>query len=402
MPTTPALGYTPSGGGGGASAPGPVNPATMYAGAGGVSSDLGTAGAAALNVKYPPFTPPQAVQQAAAERVATSPSQNLAATPQGQEILARLQARAQAAGGYTPPRVDTPTVAPVAPVVETPAPAPAPTAAPRPTDLKSRLAALKANPDAVPPSQSLFDNLPQYTEKEARMFETQQKNAPRGFGQGETVSEIEVMAAENQAARTGTKRDQTIADEMRKRLDRQTELGITHITKKEAAEGATLSKQRRGPPGTIGMIPESGGAKSLATQFPENYKYDLDREKHFHGFDKPLTAEEYATRRFTNELKDKNSAQTYRVKEGDTVKTIAHDGPDLTVSVVNPATGNKIDYVRIEQSLSGKKFIGQNANKLNQTTYRKEVYTPEGAGVYDQWTDWSTVFPKNWPKEFKK
>jgi hypothetical protein len=234
------------------------------------------------------------------------------------------------------------------------------------------------------------------------MFETQQKNAPRGFGQGETVSEIEVMAAENQAARTGTKRDQTIADEMRKRLDRQTELGITHITKKEAAEGATLSKQRRGPPGTIGMIPESGGAKSLATQFPENYKYDLDREKHFHGFDKPLTAEEYATRRFTNELKDKNSAQTYRVKEGDTVKTIAHDGPDLTVSVVNPATGNKIDYVRIEQSLSGKKFIGQNANKLNQTTYRKEVYTPEGAGVYDQWTDWSTVFPKNWPKEFKK
>ena len=124
MPTTPALGYTPPGGA--ASAAGPVNPATMYAGAGGVSADLGTAGAAALNVKYPSFTPPQAVPQAAAERVTTSPSQSLAATPRGQEILAQLQQRAQASGAkYTPPRVDTPTVAPVAPTELPAAPAPA-------------------------------------------------------------------------------------------------------------------------------------------------------------------------------------------------------------------------------------------------------------------------------------
>jgi hypothetical protein len=141
MPATPALGYTPPGGGGGggaAPAAGPVNPATMYAGSGGVSADLGTAGAAALNVKYPPYTPPPAVPQAAAERVATSPSQSLAATPRGQEILAQLQQRAQASGAkYTPPRVDTPTVQPVAPQ-ELPAAAPAPAASTL-DQLRSRL-----------------------------------------------------------------------------------------------------------------------------------------------------------------------------------------------------------------------------------------------------------------------
>jgi hypothetical protein len=243
--------------------------------------------------------PPKTPEQAAARE--TILDQIRSRDAQKAEAVAALQQRAQAAGGYTPPRVEAP-VAPtdIPPTMAAPAAA-ATVAAPRPTDINSRLAALKANPDAVPPSQSLFENLPQYTEKEARMFETQQKNAPRGFGQGETVSEIEVMAAENQAARTGTKRDQTIADEMRKRLDRQTELGITHITKKEAAEGATLSQQRRGPPGVISMIPEEGTGtlKTGDARFnggtydnPLPHTQALDKIEMFEGFKDLLLPEQ--------------------------------------------------------------------------------------------------------------
>ena len=55
--------------------PGPVDPATMYAGAGGVSSDIQQAGQAALQQKYTPqpATTQQAVQQAAAARVQGMP-----------------------------------------------------------------------------------------------------------------------------------------------------------------------------------------------------------------------------------------------------------------------------------------------------------------------------------------
>lgn len=99
----------------GAPAAGPVAPATMYAGAGGVSADLPAAGRAALDVRYPPLPPVDnkaAVQAAAAARI-TPPTTD-------------LQARAQAAFGsqYRPP-----VAAPVAPqtvpkpMVETPAPA---------------------------------------------------------------------------------------------------------------------------------------------------------------------------------------------------------------------------------------------------------------------------------------
>lgn len=150
MPTTPALGYTPPGGGGGGAA-GPVNPATMYAGAGGVSPDLAQAGAAALNVKYPPAAaadPAAAVREAAAARVATSPTQNLATTAQGQQIAAILEQRRAAElaakqqrwaqnGAYTPPAVEAPTVAPVTPA-EAPAPA-APAAQTTLDQLRSRL-----------------------------------------------------------------------------------------------------------------------------------------------------------------------------------------------------------------------------------------------------------------------
>jgi hypothetical protein len=105
---------------GAAPAPGPVNPTTMYAGAGGVSTDLPAAGRAALDVRYPPMpaaTPKEMVQQAAAERI----------TPPATD----LQARAQAAFGsqYRPPAAEQALVAPVAPqtvpkpMVKTPAPA---------------------------------------------------------------------------------------------------------------------------------------------------------------------------------------------------------------------------------------------------------------------------------------
>jgi hypothetical protein len=105
---------------GAAPAPGPVNPATMYAGAGGVSTDLPAAGRAALDVRYPPMpaaTPKEMAQQAAAERIMPPTTD--------------LQARAQTAFGsqYRPPAAEQAPVAPVAPqtvpkpMVETPAPA---------------------------------------------------------------------------------------------------------------------------------------------------------------------------------------------------------------------------------------------------------------------------------------
>lgn len=70
--------------------------------------------------RYQPASQTRAeqMQAAAAERItpAGSPSQSLAATPRGQELLAQLKQRAQASGAkYTPPTADTPTVAPVAP-----------------------------------------------------------------------------------------------------------------------------------------------------------------------------------------------------------------------------------------------------------------------------------------------
>ena len=115
QPTQPRLGYTPS-------VAGPVAPNTIYAGPGGASTDLAAAGRAALNEKYPPMPareppPPQtsqslfeSVREAAASRI-TPPK-----TPEQQAILDSIRARAQASGAkYTPPVVDTPTVAPVAP-----------------------------------------------------------------------------------------------------------------------------------------------------------------------------------------------------------------------------------------------------------------------------------------------
>lgn len=113
-------------------APGAVAPGPIYAGAGGASADLSAAGQAALNAKYPPMPPveappPQtsqtlfeAARAAAAARI-TPPK-----TPEQQAILDQIRARAQTSGAkYTPPRVDQPTVAPVAPAEMLPA-APAP------------------------------------------------------------------------------------------------------------------------------------------------------------------------------------------------------------------------------------------------------------------------------------
>ena len=65
-------------------------------------------------------TPAELARAAAAERI-TPPK-----TPEQQAILDRIRARAQASGAkYTPPRVDTPTVAPVTPTELPPAAAPA-------------------------------------------------------------------------------------------------------------------------------------------------------------------------------------------------------------------------------------------------------------------------------------
>jgi hypothetical protein len=137
QPTQPRLGYTPP-------VAGPVAPNTIYAGPGGASTDLAAAGRAALNEKYPPMpareppppqtsqTPFEAVREAAAARI-TPPK-----TPEQQAILDRIRARAQASGAkYTPPQVDTPTVAPVPPQELPPAPPPA--AASTLDQLRSRL-----------------------------------------------------------------------------------------------------------------------------------------------------------------------------------------------------------------------------------------------------------------------
>lgn len=101
---------------------------------------------------------------------------------------------------------------------------------------------------------------PVYTAKEQAMFEQQQKTARRGFGAGETISEIEVMAAENLARRTGLASDQRVADQLRQRYDQQIMQG--------KAPGS------KAPPGTIGFITpqettyhelaKGGGQKKLA------------------------------------------------------------------------------------------------------------------------------------------
>jgi hypothetical protein len=114
---------------GAAAAPGPVNPATMYAGTGGVSADLPTAGRAALDVRYPPMpalTPKEIVQQIAVEKI-TSPTTD-------------LQARAQAAFGsqYRPPAAE---------------PAPVPAAMPKPmvsAPVESAPVAGPVSPAAIP------------------------------------------------------------------------------------------------------------------------------------------------------------------------------------------------------------------------------------------------------------
>jgi hypothetical protein len=125
QPNQPQLTYNPT-------APGPVNPATMYAGAGGASSDLAAAGRAALNEKYPPMParepPPPQVSQTPAELARSAAAARITPPirPEQQAILDSIRARAQASGAkYTPPTADTPTVAPVAPTELPPAAAPA-------------------------------------------------------------------------------------------------------------------------------------------------------------------------------------------------------------------------------------------------------------------------------------
>ena len=478
QPQAPRLGYNPT-------ATGPVNPTTMYSGAGGTSADLPAAGQAALNTKYPPMPASaapaapagisQTPQQMAAARIQPSldPARQAALDKVQNQIRARgetekaarvaaLQSRAAAAGGYTPPRVEAP-VAPVAPaVVPTAAPAPTlptamPAAAPANTldQLRTRLTPMTAEQQAAVDVYNA--KTPADKARQTRAEKIAKTPAPVVKSAVPTKTSDVLKANEGRAAvqaaldsgEPATIKYKTSTGIITEKVNQSinfkpdADLALTHridrpdhsntlfgtekssgkpikveITDLSARENnpeyikvfdnsnpkspvliktydlngtltSTPSVSKKAPPGTIGMIPESGGAKSLATQFPENYKYNPDLEKHFHGFDKPLTAKEYADRRFINEVKHKDSAQTYRVKEGDTVKTIAHDGPDLTISVANPETGNKIDYVKIQDLRS------------KQVKYRKEVYTPEGAGVYDQWTDWSTVFPKNWPTEFK-
>ena len=133
---TPRLPYNPT-------PAGPVAPETMYATPGGqVGTNLPQVGQAALNERYPPYTPPpaptpaQQAQAAAAARITQSPSQALGATAKGQEIAAVLEQRRQAelakkqqrwaAAGVKLPE-DTPTAPVAGPVTPTEVPA-APTA----------------------------------------------------------------------------------------------------------------------------------------------------------------------------------------------------------------------------------------------------------------------------------
>jgi hypothetical protein len=129
---TPRLPYNPT-------PAGPVAPETMYATPGGqVGTNLPQVGQAALNERYPPYTPPpaptpaQQAQAAAAARITQSPSQALGATAKGQEIAAVLEQRRQAelakkqqrwaAAGVKLPE-DTPTAPVAGPVTPTEVPA---------------------------------------------------------------------------------------------------------------------------------------------------------------------------------------------------------------------------------------------------------------------------------------
>jgi hypothetical protein len=106
------------------------------------------------------------------------------------------------------------------------------------------------------------------------MFQSQVKTAPRGYGRGETVTEIEVMSAERKARESGLRSDELVAKALRQRLEDQTRQG--------KAPGAA-------PKGTIGMmspevtmrimkLPENATKmqKEMATKSTETLKKTYD------------------------------------------------------------------------------------------------------------------------------
>ena len=191
----------------------------------------------------PGFVPPQpqaqnlqqAVQQAAAARVQGMPpvAAPVAPNPQGQAIIDQIRARAQ-----QPKPLDFDQMAKA-----------------READLA--LQARKAMGESYQPPKSTAERLqdlklsaatqqpvepvvPTYTPKEEAMFQSQVKTAPRGYGRGETVTEIEVMSAERKARESGLRSDELVAKALRQRLDQQTAQGIAPTPK--------------APPGVIGFI----------------------------------------------------------------------------------------------------------------------------------------------------
>lgn len=159
-------------------------------------------------------------------------------------------------------------------------------------EMKLRLAQQNPNP------AELFEDMPLYTDKEATLFERQQATARKGYGTGETVSEIEVMSAENRARKTGLASDRLIAEQLRQRLEDQTAQGIVHV--------------KKAPPGVTEMkVSDYEGARGL----------DLNNPSHVVGSkQKPLAnQQEFLDQVVWAELKGNDYAGYYKDKDGNTV-----------------------------------------------------------------------------------
>jgi hypothetical protein len=160
---------------------------------------------------------------------------------------------------------------------------------------------------------------PTYTPKEEQMFQSQMKTAPKGYGRGETVSEIEVLSAERKARESGLRSDELVAKQLRQRLEDQTRQGI--------APSAA-------PKGTIGMIVPERNALGLT---------DVKRFDSKTAAEKEMTMAILANKEFRGSYPEGNSIITIDMRKNpfadDPRSPLAGEPYTTTTFRENVATG---------------------------------------------------------------